>query len=305
MAETTDAFPVTVPHVYGETVIPEAPVRVVTIGWSTQDAVIALGVDPTGIPRNDWGGDENGFLPWTLSALEGRTLPTVLDMATEIPFEAITGLNPDLILAPYSGITQDDYNILTGIAPTVAYPEVAWGTTWQDGQVITGQALGMTAAAEQLVADTEALIASQTDLYPQLAGKTFAYGNMGDGSSFSFYTPTDSRPLFLSSIGLVPSEFTESLTELAGEAVYFASISYELANTVEADIVVMWFGSQEEYDAAQESFALQAIPAVAEGRFAPVVGEELVMASSAFSVLSIPFMLEQFIPILAAAADNV
>ncbi len=304
-AAATDSFPVTVPHVYGETVIPAFPERVVTIGWSTQDAVIALGVDPVGIPRNDWGGDADGFLPWTRTALDGRTLPAVLDMNAEIPFEAITGLQPDVILAPYSGITEDDYNILSGIAPTVAFPETAWGTSWQDGQVITGQSLGMTAAAEQLVTETETLIASQTDQYPQLAGKTFAYGNMGDGQSFNFYTTTDSRSLFLASIGLVPSAFTESLTELAGEAVYFAPISYELANTIEADIVVMWFGSQEEYDAAQEEFAFQAIPAVQEDRFAPVVGEELVMASSAFSVLSIPFMLDQFIPILAAAADNV
>ncbi|MGI8484593.1 MAG: hypothetical protein ACR2OU_10055 [Thermomicrobiales bacterium] len=52
-AVATDTFPVTIPHVYGETVIPAAPVRVVTIGWSTQDAVIALGIDPIAIPRND------------------------------------------------------------------------------------------------------------------------------------------------------------------------------------------------------------------------------------------------------------
>lgn len=300
----TDAFPVTVTHVYGETTIEKAPVRVVTIGWSTQDAVIALGVDPVGIPANAWGGDADGFLPWTRTALEGRTLPKVMDMA-EIPFEDIAGLNPDLVLAPYSGITQEEYDTLTKIAPTVAYPKVAWGTSWQDDQTITGQALGMSAAAAKLVTDTEALIASQTDQYPQLKGKTFAYGNMGDGTAFNFYTTTDARSLFLAGIGLEPSDFTKALDAQAGESSYFVPVSLELANTIIADIVVMWFANEDDYKTAQANTAFQAIPAVKEGRFAAVVGESLVMASSAFSVLSIPYMLDQFIPTLAAAADNV
>ncbi|MGB3329757.1 MAG: iron-siderophore ABC transporter substrate-binding protein [Thermomicrobiales bacterium] len=304
-AGVTDSFPVTIKHVYGETVIEAAATRVVTLGWSTQDAVIALGVDPVGIPANTWGGDAEGFLPWTRTALEGRTLPTILDTGTEIPFEVVAGLKPDLILAPYSGITQDEYGTLSKIAPTVAYADVAWGTSWQDDQTITGKALGRSAAAQKLVTDTEALIASQTDKYPQLKGKTFAYGNMGDGTAFNFYTTTDARSLFLTAIGLEPSAFTKSLDAKAGATAYFVQISLELANTIEADIVVMWFGSEDDYKKAQENTAFQAIPAVKDGRFAAVVGESLVMASSAFSVLSIPYMLDQFIPTLAAAADKV
>lgn len=301
----TDAFPVTVPHVYGQTVIESAPSRVVTIGWSTQDAVIALGVDPVGIPFQAWGGDADGFLPWTREALANRRLPATINTDASIPFEDITALDPDVILAPYSGITQDEYDTLSKIAPTVAYPEVAWGTSWQDVQLITGKALGMSATAEKLVADTETLIASQTDQYPQLKGKTFAYGNMGDGTTFNFYTTTDIRSIFLTAIGLVPSDFTRSMDEQAGPAKYFATVSFELAGTVEADIVVMWFANEDEYTKAQAIPAFQAIPAVKENRFAAVVGEDLVMASSAFSVLSIPYMLDQFIPTLAAAADNV
>jgi len=301
----TDAFPVTLTHVYGKTVIDVAPARVVTIGWSTQDAVIALGIDPVGIPANTWGGDADGFLPWTREALGERTLPAILDATDGLPFEQITTLHPDVILAPYSGITQDEYDTLTEIAPTVAYADVAWGTSWQDDQLITGQALGMSATAEKLVADTEALIASQTDQYPHLKGKTFAYGNTGDGTAFNFYTTTDARSLFLTGIGLEPSDFTKSLDAQAGENAYFVPISLELAGTIEADVVVMWFGSEEDYRKAQEMAAFQAIPAVKEGRFAAVVGQALVMASSAFSVLSIPYMLDRFIPTLAAAAENV
>jgi iron complex transport system substrate-binding protein len=303
--EVTDTFPVTVSHVYGNTVIDAAPVRVVTIGWSTQDAVISLGIDPVGMPFNAWGGDADGFLPWTRTALGDRELPTMLD-TTELPYEVIAGLTPDVILAPYSGITEDEYGLLSAIAPTVAYPDVAWGTTWQDVQTITGQALGMSAAADQIVAHTEALLASQVEQYPALAGKTFIYGNMGDGTtSFNIYTSTDSRSLFLAGIGLEPAPFVLELDEQADPSVpYYVPVSYEEAASLEADIVVFWFGTQEEYDAALEVPTFSAIPAVERGSFAPIIGQDLVMATSAFSALSIPYMLDAFMPILGEAAAN-
>lgn len=51
--------------------------------------------------------------------------------------------------------------------------------------------------------------------------------------------------------------------------------------------------------------ALQAIPAVKRGGFAPVVGNAYVIASSAFFAHSIPYMLDEFIPTRATAADKV
>ncbi len=299
------AFPVTIPHVYGETVIAAAPTRVVTLGWSTQDAVIALGIDPVGIPLQTWGGDAEGFLPWTRAALGDRPLPTQLDTA-ELPYEEIVGLAPDVILAVFSGFTEDEYARLSEIAPTVVYPEVAWGTPWQDVQLIVGEALGMSDTAAQLVADTEALIGSQVEQYPDLAGKTFIYGNAGDGTTaFNIYTSTDSRSLFLAGIGLEPAPFVLELDAKADPASpYVVAVSFEEAALLEADIVVFWFGTQEEYDAALEIPTFNAIPAVARGSFAPIIGQDLVMASSAFSVLSIPYMLDAVMPAIGEAAAN-
>ncbi len=211
-------------------------------------------------------------------------------------------MTPDIILTPYSGITQDEYNTLSQIAPTVAYPKVSWGTSWQDDQTITGEALGMKAASEKLIADTEALLASQTDKYPQLAGKTFIYGNLGDGSVCNIYTVTDPRSQFMTEIGLEASDFVKNLKVDDPSVAYYVPVSYELAATLGADVVVFWFASQEDYNAAAKLPAFKAIPAVKRGSFALVIGKPLVMASSAFSVLSIPFMLDEFLPVLAAAA---
>jgi iron complex transport system substrate-binding protein len=299
-----DAFPVSIDHVYGTTLIESQPVRVVTLGWSTQDAVIDLGIIPVAIPRNDWGGDADGFLPWTRTAIGDAELPLILDTNTEIPFEAIVGVKPDVILAPYSGITEDDYKTLSAIAPTVAYPETPWGTSWQDVTLITGRALGLSAEAQQLVEDTNTYVEKKAAEYPSIAGKSFVYGSMGDGSAFNIYTVTDSRVLFLSSLGMVPSDFVQSLEPDTANT-YFVPISYERANQIEGDVVVFWFGTQEEADTALETTQLAEIPAVKAGAYAPIVGESYVMANSAFSTLSIPYMLEDYMPQLAAATGKV
>ena len=39
-------FPATVPHKYGQTVVPEEPERVVSLGYTDQDAILALGTVP-------------------------------------------------------------------------------------------------------------------------------------------------------------------------------------------------------------------------------------------------------------------
>jgi len=298
------SFPVSIDHVYGTTVIESQPVRVVTLGWSTQDAVIDLGVIPVAMPRNDWGGDGEGFLPWTRTALGDAELPLLLDTATEIPFEQIVGVKPDVILAPYSGITEDEYKTLSAIAPTVAYPETAWGTSWEDVTLITGKALGLSAQAQQLVDETYAYVESKAAEYPSIAGKTFVYGNMGDGSSsFNIYTVTDSRVQFLSSLGMEPSDYVKNLEPDAANT-YFVQVSYELANQIEGDVVVFWFANQEEADAAMQT-QLAEIPAVKAGAYAPIVGESYVMANSAFSTLSIRYMLDDYMPQLGAATDKV
>ncbi|MGV8875425.1 MAG: iron-siderophore ABC transporter substrate-binding protein, partial [Rhodococcus sp. (in: high G+C Gram-positive bacteria)] len=45
-APTTGSFPLTVPHMYGDTTLDAVPERVATWGFGTTDAVLALGVVP-------------------------------------------------------------------------------------------------------------------------------------------------------------------------------------------------------------------------------------------------------------------
>ncbi len=135
---------VTISHVYGETVIPAQPKRIVIWGTNSQDAVLQLGIVPVGIPFFSYGGGDNGILPWdeeAIAALGGEP-PTILPNGGELPIEQIAALQPDLILAHFSGITQEEYDTLSQIAPVVAYPKEAWGTSWQDVILIARQGAG-------------------------------------------------------------------------------------------------------------------------------------------------------------------
>lgn len=305
VASPTTAFPASIDHLYGTTTISAKPTRVVTLGWSAADAVIALGVIPVGIPKDNWAGDADGFLPWTRAAIGDSPLPATFDTDTEIPFEIIIGLEPDLILAPYSGVSEDDYATLSKIAPTVPPIEALWSSSWQDVTRIAGTALGLTALADQLIADTDAHVAAQAANYPELAGKSFIYGNVDqEAGAFDILIAGDPRPQFLQQMGLVPADLVLKLSEQPSD-VYYSPVSFELANTLIADIVVFWFTDESEHEAATQLSAYQAIPAYADNRIAAIVGREYVMATSAFSTLSISFALDEFLPTLAAAAANV
>ena len=70
-------FPVTVEHKYGSTTITQAPERVVSIGYTDQDALFALGVTPIAIRY--WYGDEtNAVFPWAQDEA-GDAVPEVQD----------------------------------------------------------------------------------------------------------------------------------------------------------------------------------------------------------------------------------
>src|SRR3954452_18365276 len=115
------AFPVTVATAFGDVEIPEEPQRVVALGWSDAETALALGVQPVG--ASDWlGFGGEGVGPWA----EGRydEAPEIID-TLEPSLEAIAALEPDLILDTKSDGTQERYDLLSQIAPTVGMPEGA------------------------------------------------------------------------------------------------------------------------------------------------------------------------------------
>ncbi len=297
-------FPVTITHVYGETTFDSAPERVVTVSWINQDAAIALGTVPVGMPFVTWGGNGDGYLPWTRTAIGDATLPTLYDDSNGIPFEQIIGLQPDAIIGTFSGMSQDEYDTLAKIAPTVAYPSAPFGTSWQEVTMTVGQILGKAATAETLVAKTIALVQTAGAAYPQLQGKTFAYGSPSEAGLY-IYTTVDARVQLLSQLGMIPSPFVESLPVGDSQASFYIDVSMEQLGEIDADILILWFGTQEQADAVGDLPTMGGVAAFANGAYVPIIGETDVMAVSAPSPLSIPYIIETYVPQLAAAADKV
>lgn len=58
-------------------------------------------------------------------------------------YEAILALSPDLIIAVSAGITQDEYDLLSQIAPTIAQSGdyIDFGMPWQEATQLIGDAV--------------------------------------------------------------------------------------------------------------------------------------------------------------------
>ncbi|WP_223691125.1 iron-siderophore ABC transporter substrate-binding protein [Leifsonia poae] len=303
------AFPVTITSALGSVTIDKTPTRIATWGWGAQDAVLALGMVPVAMPKNTYGGNADGVLPWDaeqIKKLGGKT-PELLSGTdtSEVPFEQFVQAKPDVILAPYSGLSQKDYDTLSKIAPVVAYPKDPWATSWQDQLTIVGKALGKSAEAAKLKTQVDDKVAALAAKYPVLKGKTFVYISANEPGKINIFRSNDPRVQLLNQLGMKDASSTKALDSDPKAGSYFYSLSNENLSKIDADLLVGYFADQAAVDAFTSTPLVAAMPTVADGRFAPIAGESFVMASSAPSVLSIPWMLDSYVPQLAAAAEKV
>lgn len=301
-AEAPDADGITLTHAFGETVVPADAERVVTLGWGSTDAALALGVVPVAIPYDSYAGDDEGVLPWVREAVDelGAQLPTVLpDSPEEPPYDEIDAANPDVILAVYSGITQEQYDLLSEIAPVVAYSGEAWSTPWRDLITTVGAALGEDAKAADVISGIEAQVADAAAAHPEFAGKTIA-AVWDVAGTFYVYKTADPRVEFLLDLGFVNAPSVDELAN--GDATFYYTLSYEQLDQLSSDVVLSYSDTQEGADSFLTAPQTSVIPAVAAGHVAQLVGTEYISAVSPPTALSIPWGLEQLVDSLAAAA---
>ena len=298
-----DWAPVEIEHAFGSTTIETEPTQVVTLGWGSTEAALALGVVPVGIETQTYAVDDAGRLPWVSEKLTEMGAETTMIPATveEPAYEDIDELEPDLILAPYSGITAEQYDLLSEIAPTVAYPEAAWTTPWRDVIDIVGRSLGLGEEATALVEDLDGELAAAEQAHPELEGLTVA-AVWDVGGTFYVYKPADARVDFLLDLGL---ESAPAVTELdTGGETFVYGLSYEQTDRLEADILVNYASTDEEAQTFLDQSYAQAIPAVQDGAVANVTGDPLVAATSPPTALSLTWGLQDYVELLSAAAQN-
>ena len=297
--------PVTIKHALGSTTIEEQPERVATWGWGSADAAIALGVVPVAIPKTAYAGDENGMLPWNKEAIEeaGAEMPTMLTEAEEPPYEEFIKADPDVILATYSGLTQQQYDKLSKIAPVVAYPGEAWATPWRDIITTAGEALGKTDEAKQVLADIDSSVADAAEAHPEFEGKSIAA--VADYGSFYVYRSADPRVGFLEDLGFEVAPSVEKLdTE---ESTFFYTLSYENVDQLDSDVLLSYADSPKTEKAFMGAPSTRTLPQYDAGTIANATGEELVASVSPPTALSLTWGLDSYVDLLskaAAQADN-
>ncbi len=301
-----DGFPVTIEHAYGETVIASKPERVATVAWSNQEVPLALGVVPVGMAEVTWGDDDgDGVLPWVEDKLDelGADTPVLFDETDGIDFEAVADTQPDVILAAYSGLTQEEYDTLSKIAPVVAYPEAAWGTSYEDMIRLNSTAIGLAEEGEALIDELHGTVDTALADFPELADSTvlFSYIDPSDFSKVGFYTTLDTRPGFLADLGVpVPTVVAD---ESAATDQFYTTVSAEEADRfADVDVFVTYGDASGSIVAQlQADPLLSQIPAIAEGRIAILEESTPLAASANPSPLSIGWGIHDYFALLAGA----
>lgn len=293
----TAAFPVTIATEFGDVTIDEEPQRVVTVGYTDQDYLLALGVIPVGI--RDWYGDQPfATWPWARDEL-GDAEPTVLGN-TEINYEAIAALEPDLIVGATSGMTDEHWRTLSEIAPTIpqAPGYQQFGMPWQETFRLIAAAVGRSDAAEEQIAALDARFAEARAAHPEFVGKTAAVAFWYDDQPGA-YASLDPRSVFLIELGFViPPVFDE-----LAEGSFYASFSAEQADLLDVDVLVWVAATDSELEPLFDNPLLDQLAVRKDGR--EVYLDPVTVGAFSFnSPLSLDHVLDVVVPQLALATDD-
>ncbi|MGP5655913.1 ABC transporter substrate-binding protein [Candidatus Corynebacterium faecigallinarum] len=215
------------PHVMemknGSTTIPEAPEKVLAIGAVTASSLQDLGVMPIATADNP---DTLPVqMPWLSEEIINTTDDT-LRTKGEYNFEKILELEPDLIVAPVTAISNmEDFERLNAIAPTISANSDQKLTNWQDQFLAVAESVNKESQARDMISEIE-------DRYSS-AGK-----NLGmNGKTYTFASYTESgfkygNGTVLEMLGLSPAEHQDN----NGQSL----ISDENISELGADFMFIW-----------------------------------------------------------------
>ncbi|MBM7078799.1 iron-siderophore ABC transporter substrate-binding protein [Micromonospora humida] len=306
----TATFPLTVTHALGTTTIAKKPERVATVNWANHEVPLALGVVPVGYAKANFGDEDgDGLLPWDAARLKelGASTPVLFDETDGIDFEAVADTRPDVILAAYSGLTRQDYDTLSKIAPVVAYPQAPWATSWRDSITLESKALGLAAEGDALIAKIEKQMKDEAARYPKLAGRSamfLTHLDPTDLSKISFYTTNDTRAQFFTDLGMTHPQSIAKASATTKEFSLTQSAE-QVQNLSDVDIIVT-YGDADGTTLAtlQKDPLLSKIPAIRRGSFVSLPGSTPVATAANPTPLGVSYVLKDYVDLLGKAADK-
>ena len=286
-------FPLSIPSRFGTAAIPAPPARVATLDFPGADDLLALGVQPVAI--RDWYGDHPRALwPWAAPLLDGD--PAVL--RGEIDFEALAAVQPDVILALWSGISSGDHDRLSRIAPVVAVPEGMgdFELPWHERARIAGRAIGREPEADRQVAAIRDRLEGIAADHPGWQGLTASVAFAWTGTPGA-YTSRDVRSQLLAQMGLLTPPAIDAAV-VAGRP-FSVTLGEEALGTLDAD-VILWLSTDGDFSAV-EALVTRPFLRATRGGHEVFAGPLLTGALSHASLLSLPYALDLLVPALEAA----
>ncbi|GAA4225166.1 iron-siderophore ABC transporter substrate-binding protein [Actinomadura meridiana] len=301
-------FPVTVEHAFGSTKITEAPKRVVSVGYTDDQALLALGVKPVGMVDQypnppGTSPDINTQWPWVKDKWGGTKPEVVMNNGDTGPnFEKIAALRPDLIVAVYSEIDQAAYDKLSKIAPTVGRTKAEkepFSAPWQDNAVHIAKALGKEAEGVKLVQGIQAKLDAARKAHPEFAGQT-AVAVSWYKDSVAPFTTTDVRGRLLSGIGF---KGATEVDKIAGGK-FFTVLSPERMDLIDVDRIFV-INDKADQEALKKFQLFTNLAAVKGGKVSYLLDSEGPAVGAAMSqgtLLSLPYAIDELVKAATASA---
>ena len=299
-SEASSGTTVSIKHAFGTTKVTDTD-RVVTWGWGSDDAALALGTVPVAIPKQTYGATSAGLMPWTAAKLkaDGDKTPALIDNGDEPPYDQIIKARPTVILATYSGITKDQYDKLSKIAPTVAYPGKPWSTPWRDVIETTGKVLGKQAQATKVVDGIADEVEAAAKEHPEFKGKTIAAVATDPSGTNYVYTPDDPRVEFLEDLGFTSAPSVKSLYN--GDISFYYTLSSEKLDALTSDVLLEYLEDAKTDQAFNSSPGVRTMQQVKDGAVAKVTGQSTISSVSPPTALSLDYSLDDYVAALAKA----
>ncbi|WP_235839487.1 ABC transporter substrate-binding protein [Corynebacterium urinipleomorphum] len=298
-----DFQPVTIEHALGTAEIKEKPERIVTIGQGSAELAIAMGHTPVAIQSYAWGADESGYLPWIKEAVEerGDELPEQFEGDDALSAEKVLGYKPDLILAPWSGITQDQYDQLSKIAPTVAYEKEPWTITWEEQVDVVAKALGEPEKAQSVKDDVAAAFKENAE--EEYGNYTFSYIYNDGPQNLGIFLPGEQRVAFVSNLGLKVDDVYKQFPVTPGTD--SAQLSKENADALNSsDLIFTFYTDEANREEMHKDPVYSRIRAIENGAEVAATDQSLVTASSIINPLTVRWAAPRFKELIDSAVAN-
>ena len=291
------AFPAEVEHKFGTTTVEKEPERIVVVGLTEQDTVLALGYKP--IATTEWYGDQPyAVWPWAQDEL-GDAKPEVLSVADGFQFEKVAALRPDLILGVNSGMQKADYEKFSALAPTVPAGKGStdYFSPWEQQVGLVAAALGKPEEGAELIQGIKDDYAAAAEANPEFEGKTATFSQNGFYDGLIYVYPDGLSTDFLTMLGFTINPKLTPLVKNEGEQV---AVSAERLGVLEADAIVFATEQPTDVDKLRKVPTFNTLPAVAEHRAVYTDGT-LAGAMYFDTPLSLRYVLENLTPQLKAA----